>query len=202
MGIEKRRFKRLGTNWVAKIREKKLSDTTIERMASVRNISTGGVFIETSMPFPLETYLEMEFAAPGYPENITVLGVVKWSNEGKIASGQPIGMGIEFLEVSTKNKSIISQYVNGAITKDVLRNLTRSSLHHSLLKYYCRKGGETLDISVLATFLNTNKETLLKVLKDFSVCQLAQISNEWVKFVPPKDENLVNIIQEWFKVNG
>jgi uncharacterized protein (TIGR02266 family) len=65
-----------------------------KRTATTRNISLGGVYVETSQPFPLQTRLQIRFTIPTHPEPIEVRGEVRWVEPGDV--DQPCGMGIRF----------------------------------------------------------------------------------------------------------
>ena len=64
------------------------------RAATTVNISLGGLFVETSEAFPLQTRLQVRFQIPTQPEPIEVSGEVRWVEPG--GAGQPSGMGIRF----------------------------------------------------------------------------------------------------------
>jgi uncharacterized protein (TIGR02266 family) len=59
-----------------------------------RNISLGGLFVETTEPLPVQTTIQVRFRVPTQPEPIDVTGEVRWIEKGP--TGQPAGMGIRF----------------------------------------------------------------------------------------------------------
>jgi uncharacterized protein (TIGR02266 family) len=59
-----------------------------------RNISLGGMFVETAEPLAVQTTIQVRFRVPTQPEPIDVTGEVRWVERG--GSGQPAGMGIRF----------------------------------------------------------------------------------------------------------
>lgn len=203
MTDDKRKFKRLNTTWLVRMREK--SPTEVQELsekdkeAKAHNISLGGIFVDTNLPFPMGSYLEMDLSIPGYPEALTVVGIVKWANTAR-GLDLPVGMGVEFLEVSTKNKTIIEQFVVTKAATDVFKKLTGNVLRQNILKLYCKKGGEQLKIKEMAKSLNESEELLVKAIKDFEEHKLIQlISQDEVKFIPTTDKKLAELIQEWFK---
>jgi len=63
-------------------------------VATTRNISLGGVFVETTTPLPLQTRLQIRFRIPTQSEPIEVGGEVRWVEPGEWSSFP--GMGIRF----------------------------------------------------------------------------------------------------------
>ncbi len=62
--------------------------------ATTGNISLGGVFVETSESFPLQSRLQIRFRIPTQAEPIEVSGEVRWVEAG--GPNQAAGMGIRF----------------------------------------------------------------------------------------------------------
>ncbi|HEY4239454.1 MAG TPA: response regulator [Kofleriaceae bacterium] len=56
------------------------------------NLSTGGTFVATSRPLPLDTRVQLVLGFPGLLEPISIEGVVRWTRDDDDASGA----GIEF----------------------------------------------------------------------------------------------------------
>jgi uncharacterized protein (TIGR02266 family) len=60
-----------------------------------RNISLGGMFVETADLLPMQTTIQVRFRVPTQPEPIDVTGEVRWVESGAGGS-QASGMGIRF----------------------------------------------------------------------------------------------------------
>jgi type IV pilus assembly protein PilZ len=60
-----------------------------------RNVSRGGVFVETEYPFNPGTVFDFHVSLPSRAETLRLRGVVKWVQRAKTAG--MLGMGIEFL---------------------------------------------------------------------------------------------------------
>ncbi len=77
------------------------------------NMSTGGIFVETSAPLPEDTGLYMKFMLPTLPAPITCRGKVAWTNEpGKPKSSfLPAGMGLQFVDISLEKMHSIREYI-------------------------------------------------------------------------------------------
>jgi uncharacterized protein (TIGR02266 family) len=59
-----------------------------------RNISLGGMFVETADVLPVQTTIQVRFRVPTQPEPIDVTGEIRWVEPG--GPGQMAGMGIRF----------------------------------------------------------------------------------------------------------
>lgn len=59
-----------------------------------KNISLGGMFVETAEVLPVQTTIQIRFRVPTQPEPIDVTGEVRWVERG--SPGQSPGMGIRF----------------------------------------------------------------------------------------------------------
>jgi uncharacterized protein (TIGR02266 family) len=205
MGQEKRRYRRVSTSLVARIRvittgeDTKIRLRSIQEAAKIRNISLGGIFLETAIPFPVGTYLNIDFAVPGYSEEIRTLGVVRWSNFTKTPERPLVGMGIEFLEVSTPHRDKINRFVKEAEgVPDSIRDLTKTPLHQNLLRLCAHKAGEELAIDALPLFLGCTSAQLRGVLPDFQRYQLIEsVKPNKIKICPLPAGQLGEAIKEW-----
>jgi uncharacterized protein (TIGR02266 family) len=62
--------------------------------AKSRNLSLGGMFVETSEPLSEQTTIEVRFRVPTQPEPVEVTAEVRWVERG--SAERPGGMGIRF----------------------------------------------------------------------------------------------------------
>lgn len=77
--------------------------------ATVKNISSSGVFIETETLLSVDTELAMRLSLPSDLETLDIAGRVVWVKQ---ASGEAsAGMGIEFLKMSYDHKKKIHAFV-------------------------------------------------------------------------------------------
>jgi uncharacterized protein (TIGR02266 family) len=74
-----------------------------------RNINEGGVFIETDCPGEIDSVVHLRFRLPGTRETLKVTGRVAWIDTG--SSGRPIGMGVEFENLSERDRDRINEIV-------------------------------------------------------------------------------------------
>lgn len=82
-----------------------------KRAATTVNISLGGLFVETTEAFPLQTRLQVRFKIPTQPEPIEVSGEVRWVEPG--AAGQPSGMGIRFQGLRAREVWALNRFFQG-----------------------------------------------------------------------------------------
>ena len=77
------------------------------------NLSTGGIFVETGSFLPIDTPLTIEFILPQKDISIRTKGSVAWINhpELKIKPNLPVGMGIQFLDISSEGMEAIGQFI-------------------------------------------------------------------------------------------
>ena len=77
------------------------------------NMSTGGIFIETSTPFPEDTTLYVKFRLPTIKAPITCKSKVAWTNEsGNTKSeGMPVGMGLQFVDLPLDKLHSIRKFI-------------------------------------------------------------------------------------------
>ncbi len=197
-GHEKRRYKRLAAGWLTRIRTIRISDSIRERLERAHNLSTGGVYIETLMPFERGALVEMVFSIPDVAENIHARGVVRWSNDGKMRD-LPRGMGIEFLDVSAHLKKALDEYTQVLEAREAVAALTRTDLARGVLAFYCRKVGGTFQVREVAAQLGRGPEELAGALGELVGRRLALLTAEDVRFLAAGNPQLTREIQRWYE---
>jgi uncharacterized protein (TIGR02266 family) len=194
-GEETRKFKRLDANWVVKLRATQHAELQEHR---IKNISLGGVFIETTMPLEIGNYIELTFKVPGYSETVCAKGVIRWSNDGRMA-GQPVGMGIEFLEVASVAQQAIEGYISSHTRYDVLKPILRSKLHRNFLRLYCGEIGKRFSVDTLMQELECKSAQLLEVVLDFTSFKLVRFSESTVTFLVAETPELAELLKDWYQ---
>ncbi len=81
----------------------------------IRNLSLGGIFIETEKPLPKNTKLRVEFCLPEMADPITADGIVVHTlRVGKKKKDNAVsGMGIRFSELESASKQVLESYLQG-----------------------------------------------------------------------------------------
>jgi uncharacterized protein (TIGR02266 family) len=77
--------------------------------ATSRNLSRGGIFLETDSPLPPETEVELEFGLPDGHSPIAPTAQVVWA--GEVAPGARRGMGLQFLALDRTSADRIDAFV-------------------------------------------------------------------------------------------
>ena len=77
----------------------------------IKNISGGGMYIETTHLHPVGKKLELDLALPGSGHIIQTMVEVAWANP-KFVGDLPPGMGVKFLNLSEPDRLLIQKLVN------------------------------------------------------------------------------------------
>lgn len=194
----KRRYVRIPSNFIVKIRNRKLTDSTRIELEKIKNISAGGVFIETKMPFPMGSVIEMEFTIPQQDKLVSAKGVVKWSNDGSIPDA-PIGMGVEFYSISHVDVNTISEFVKKEVSKNISEKLSGDPKRKAILKLYSKHVGGEIPIPEFLKETGILKEDT-EIVQDFvEIGILSIIDDKTVKFTAPEDRKVLDAIVEALK---
>lgn len=84
---------------------------TVDELFSdfARNINERGIFVETEMPHPLGTGVDLQFRLPGSDEPVRVKGSVVHISDGE--DGGAPGLGIEFENLDGPTRQQINELV-------------------------------------------------------------------------------------------
>jgi uncharacterized protein (TIGR02266 family) len=74
---------------------------------NTRNLSLGGVFIDTDQRLPFGSKVSLRFTVPTAPETIQVDGQVRWI---EAEDGQVRGIGIQFAGLRAKDVWALNKY--------------------------------------------------------------------------------------------
>lgn len=80
-----------------------------------RNINEGGIFVESESPLDLDEVVFLQFRLPGSDEPLKVRGRVAHVSRGD--AGEPVGMGLEFDDLSPRDRARINEVVRGLRTR-------------------------------------------------------------------------------------
>jgi uncharacterized protein (TIGR02266 family) len=86
-------FRRIDPRYERQLEVEMLFDGK-KQVTRTRNLSLGGLYVETPFPIPIGTTVQLRFQLPTQPEPVEVNGDVRWVvSKG---SSDEIGMGIRF----------------------------------------------------------------------------------------------------------
>jgi uncharacterized protein (TIGR02266 family) len=102
MSVERRQGNRVPVQiWVE---EKTDRELYFQRSA---NLSSGGIYLENTIPHPVGTRVNLRFVLPGETEKLEVKAEVA----AAIAGEEEFGMGLKFIELDDGIAQKIQQYV-------------------------------------------------------------------------------------------
>jgi len=79
------------------------------------NIGMGGLFIKTNNPLKKGETFQMKLSLPDIKDPLNIRCEVVWSREKASEGGkEPAGMGVKFLEMSPKDRDVLSKYLKGS----------------------------------------------------------------------------------------
>src|SRR4051812_32712395 len=86
------------------VEERSPDGTYFQRSA---NLSSGGIFLEKTIPHPAGTVVNLEFTLPGESEPLKVRAEIV--NADTLEGG--LGMGLRFLDLVPSQASLIDQFI-------------------------------------------------------------------------------------------
>ncbi|MFH1847462.1 MAG: PilZ domain-containing protein [Candidatus Omnitrophota bacterium] len=107
---EKRKFLRVATHIPVKYRKLGDSEVALRGCTITRNLSEGGVRFRTPDFISRACRLILELDMPMLTKPIKAISKVAWIR--KTTSGEDFEIGNQFLEMSKKDKELVSEYVN------------------------------------------------------------------------------------------
>ncbi len=83
-----------------------------------RDLSVGGIFLETQEPFPVGTEVKLEFPLPEVSDRLIVKGkVVRVVEHAEEGPGPYPGMGVEFVEMNEEANAQIADFVTRSLSR-------------------------------------------------------------------------------------
>jgi uncharacterized protein (TIGR02266 family) len=82
------------------------------------NISTGGLFLETDDPLPVDTPLALEFTLPSRQASISCAGKVAWVNHPVLLHKPEMasGMGVQFIDLPLDDMYAIRDFIKQGLS--------------------------------------------------------------------------------------
>lgn len=79
-----------------------------KQTSQTRNISLGGLYLESPTPLPIGTTVQLRFQLPTQPEPVEVAGDVRWVV--KKGAGDASGIGIRFQGLRARDVWALNRY--------------------------------------------------------------------------------------------
>ena len=80
-----------------------------KQISQTRNISLGGLYLESATPLPIGTTVQLRFQLPTQPEPVEVAGDVRWVVK-KEGPGEQTGVGIRFQGLRARDVWALNRY--------------------------------------------------------------------------------------------
>ncbi|RKY41167.1 MAG: hypothetical protein DRP85_07020 [Candidatus Makaraimicrobium thalassicum] len=111
--VEKRKFPRVRTHIPVKYRTLGSSEKMMRASTITRNLSEGGVRFNTGEFISRACRLVLELDIPMFTKPVKAISKVAWIR--KTGAGDDYEVGNQFLEISRKDKELVSEYLKGLI---------------------------------------------------------------------------------------
>jgi uncharacterized protein (TIGR02266 family) len=105
--VEKRRSNRSPLDALVRVKRKAGEETA---SGQARDLSVGGMFIETSSPFPFGTEVMVHVQLPGHKDELAMPAVVRWTRQD--------GMGLQFGLLGARETHAITEVVRAADARE------------------------------------------------------------------------------------
>ncbi len=87
----------------------------------MKNISGGGVYVETPQPFSIGSKVSLQLLLPNETVPLTISTEVAWTNP-KGMKGLPAGMGLKFVDLTDEQYRKIRKVMNQAVDRALHKN--------------------------------------------------------------------------------
>lgn len=208
------RYKLLRKSRIMAMKRREVSDEAARQMMDLLK-GDAGVFVETTEPYKENSIVEVRFSVPGREGLFRGIGVVRWVDAG----GDPPGMGITFLKVSTVPKTPGRAAVGGRreSTRSVagtgrgpsmgpaaaIQALTQTPLHCRLLRYFYANTGQTVEVKQIANALGIGTRMLDRTIKVYEQLGLVRVhTNGQADLQWPEDKGVQREIVNWVSKYG
>jgi uncharacterized protein (TIGR02266 family) len=85
-----------------------------KQTSQAQNVSLGGLYIESTIPFPIGTTVQLRFHLPTQPEPVEVAGDVRWVV--KKGPGDVSGVGIRFQGLRARDVWALNRFFQTSST--------------------------------------------------------------------------------------
>ena len=89
----------------------------------ILSLNRGGMFIKTDLLIPIDRVLDIDCKLEAEGVSFRVSGKVIWLNPRE-AQGRPAGMGIKLHRLSTVQRQVVTDFLNGELPPEALEHLS------------------------------------------------------------------------------
>lgn len=190
---QRQAFRQLPASRISRVIRVEASGDVLTRMiTSIQEDS--GVYIDTDSPFPLNTVVEVRFTDPEKDEELSGLGLVRWSEAKR--------MGITFVKVQPipKGGRTGAMRLSGPMA---IAALTATPIHQRLLRLVYASAGQRTTTSKIASSLGVGVKMAEDPIRTFERASMIKRHTDGsLELQWPKDEALQREIVVWVERNG
>lgn len=84
----------------------------------IKNISGGGMYVESPIPQPVGTKFELDLALPNFKKVAQVTVEVAWTQTKRVGDLEP-GMGVKFVHLPQEIKAKIQELVTAKVEEEI-----------------------------------------------------------------------------------
>lgn len=176
---DKRRYRRLRAEMQVDLSVVHATPEMTEKLEGmIRNLSENGAYVPTPSPLPAGTIVSLSFRLTEKSEAwIRAVGVVRWVEETRASRG----MGVQFLQVTTEDRTQLQEYVDDAMLTEMIRVLTATPLHRKFLRrLVIDAGGRPMSMQELLRGTGAGQTLALRALRDFEQFRVIRLEGETV----------------------
>lgn len=176
---DKRRYRRLRAEMQVELSVLHATpEMTGKLEGMIRNLSENGAYVPTPSPLPAGTIVSLAFRlAEKEGAWIRAVGVVRWVEETRASRG----MGVQFLQVTTEDRSQLRDYVDDAMLTEMIRVLTATPLHRKFLRrLVIDAAGRPMGMQELLRGTGAGQTLALRALRDFEQFRVVRLEGETV----------------------
>jgi uncharacterized protein (TIGR02266 family) len=194
----KRLYKRLPVEMDVSMKPEKVDKKKEEEyLTKLKNLSENGAFVLTDNPPEIGSFVRLEFVLEGSNNKVNVLGVVRWRD----MSPGSVGMGIQFIEVSTKNKNKLSTYVDRKTADETLQVIGKSAMHKTILRQLVKHYGERVPIITIMKSTGTSRMLFNRTIEDFVKLGLVSIERDEIICRQPASDSMRIAIERMLNIS-
>ena len=197
--INKRRYKRFRTDMAMKISRADIPKGKQEEyIAKLNNLSENGAYVLTDSPLPIGSFVNLNFEMKaGASSRVEALGIVRWNDD----TPGNVGMGVQFLEVSTNNRRTLNDYVDRQTASDIVREIASSALHKNILRVLSQNWDKTVQIEQIMRGTGASRVLFDRTLSDFEKNGLVKRMGNKLCCIRPISESVENAIEELLRTS-
>lgn len=183
----KRKYKRFPTDMEVKISSVDIDkDKQKAYIRRLKDISENGAFILSSTPLAIGTFVKMDFQVEETGNRVSVTGIVRWCD---LTPGQE-GMGIQFLEVSSRGKDKLPKLLDKKAANAAALQLISTALHKKILKFVIFHYGQEVKIEDIMKGTGASRVLFDRTMADFEKIGLVDVDGNNVFCNNPQSEEL------------